>query len=325
MGKATRKRAHQTILITGATSGIGWETALHLVRAGHHVLATGRKTDRLEALEAEARALTDAQPGEPPAGEAAGETADEGPALQTFVLDVNDPASIDAAVQQVEQRTGGYGVDVLINNAGYGNMAPMELISDEDLRGQFETNVFGLVRLCQRFLPGMRARGAGKIINVSSVVGRITLPLQGIYCATKHAVESLTDALRAEVAGLGVQVSLVEPGTIATGFGETATSTVSKYEAMDSPYQGAIQRYEGLLEQTYRKSPGPAVIARTIARIVRKKRPAARYVSPRYTRLAIWLFRWMPTRWLDAILRRVMRLPRQASRAALGAAPARKA
>ncbi len=312
MEKATSKRAHQTILITGATSGIGWETALHLARAGHRVLATGRKADRLEALKTEARALTDTRHG----GSAGGGAAGVAPALQTFVLDVNDAASLDAAVQEVEQRTEGYGVDVLINNAGYGNMAPMELISDEDLRGQFETNVFGLVRLCQRFLPGMRARGAGKIINVSSVVGRITLPLQGIYCATKHAVESLTDALRTEVAGLGIQVSLVEPGTIATHFGKTATSTVSKYEALDSPYQGAIRRYDELLEQTYRKSPGPAVIARTIARIVRKKRPAARYVSPRYTLLAIWLFSWLPTRWLDAILRRVMRLPRNALRAA---------
>ena len=281
------------VLITGATSGIGRETALHLARLGHRVLATGRKPALLAELEAEAGPLP----------------------LETFTLDVNDPASIDAAVQEVETRTAGHGIDVLVNNAGFGNMAPMELITDADMRGMFETNVFGLVRLCQRFLPAMRARGAGKIINVSSVVGRLVLPLQGIYCATKHAVEALTDALRVEVAGLGIHVSLVEPGSIATHFGATATSTVSKYETMDSPYREGVRTYQRVLEKTYQKAPGPQCIAKTVARIIRRRRPAARYVSPRFNALAIWFFRWFPTRFMDGILRRVMGLTPKALRA----------
>jgi len=278
-----------TVLVTGATTGIGRETALHLARLGHRVFATGRKADVLAEVQAEAGDLP----------------------LETFLLDVNDHASIDAAVAEVDKRTDGAGLDVLVNNAGYGNMAPMELITDEDLRAMFETNVFGLVRLCQRFLPSMRARGSGKIVNVSSVVGKVVFPLQGIYCATKHAVEALTDSLRMEVASFGVHVTLVEPGAIATEFGNTATSTVSKYESMDSPYKPAARKYLQVLDDQYKKAPGPQCIAKTVAKIVRKRRPAPRYVSPRYNRVVIWLSRWLPTRWWDGILRKVMGLDRK--------------
>lgn len=276
----------QIVLVTGATTGIGRETALLLARLGHRVFATGRKAAVLEELKKEAGDLP----------------------LETFALDVNDDASIRAAKDEVDRRTDGYGLDVLVNNAGYGNMAPMELITDAHLRAQFETNVVGLVKLTQQFVPAMRARRAGKIVNVGSVVGRVTFPLQGIYCATKHAVEAISDAFRMELAAFGVHVSIVQPGTIKSQFGATATSTVNAYRDLPSPYQPAITHYERLLDKTYQTAPGPLCVAKTIARIVRRRRPAARYVSPRYVKAMIWLKGLLPTRAMDWILRKVFGL-----------------
>jgi short-subunit dehydrogenase len=250
------------------------------------VFATGRKADVLAELEKEA--------GELP--------------LETLPLDVTDSDSIAAARAAVRERTDGYGLDMLVNNAGFGYMAPMELISGDDMRVQFATNVFGLVEVTQAFLPEMRARGAGKVVNVSSVVGRITLPLQGIYCATKHAVEALTDALRAEVRSFGIYVSLVEPGMIRTNFGSTVTSTVEKYHALDEAYAPAVAAYRDMTAKSYKNATGPACIARTVARILRKRRPGARYVSPRINIVGIWLMNMLPTRLKDWVMRKIFKL-----------------
>lgn len=269
------------ILITGATSGIGKETALRLARMGHRVIATGRRVQALEELDREAAGM----------------------ALETFRLDLNDPDSIEAAGREVDERTNGYGLDVLVNNAGFGMMAPMELITGEDLRSQFETNVFGLVALTQQFLPAMRKRGSGRIINVSSVVGRITLPFQGGYCATKAALEALSNALRLEVAPFGVHVSLVEPGTIKTAFEATVESTVAKYETMESPYPLAVKRYQRVVGLAYRTAPGPICIARTIEKIIRSPRPRALYVSPRIYSLGLFFTHLLPTRLQDWLMR----------------------
>jgi NAD(P)-dependent dehydrogenase (short-subunit alcohol dehydrogenase family) len=280
MGKA------QVVLVTGATTGIGRETALHLARLGHRVFATGRRADVLEELQEEASGLP----------------------LETFLVDLNDAASIDAAPAEVAKRTDGTGLDVLVNNAGFGLAAPMELITDEDLRAQFETNVFGLVRLTQLFAAEMRERRSGKIVNVGSVVGKVALPMQGIYCATKHALEALTDALRMELASFGVHVALVEPGNIVTNFDKTLTGKVSAYEEKESPYRPAMATYLKAVKTSYRSAPGPACIAKTVVKIIRARRPRARYVSPFSTRIVIWLKQIIPTSWMDAIMRRVMGL-----------------
>jgi NAD(P)-dependent dehydrogenase (short-subunit alcohol dehydrogenase family) len=274
------------VLITGATAGIGRETALHLARLGHRVFATGRKVDALAALEKEAGDLC----------------------LETLTLDVTDAASIAAAAEAVDERTDGYGLDMLVNNAGFGYTAPMELISGDDMRMQFNTNVFGLVEVTQAFLPQMRARGAGKVVNVSSIVGRMALPMQGIYCATKHAVEALTDALRAEVRSFGIYVSLVEPGMIRSNFESTVTSTADKYHALDAAYAPAVAAYGAVAAKGYKKAPGPACIAKTVARILRKRRPGARYVSPRMNLLGIWIMNLLPTRLKDWVARKLLKL-----------------
>ncbi len=275
----------QTILITGATSGIGREAALLLAREGHHVFATGRKQDQLDAIAAEAADLQ----------------------LETLQLDVNDPDSIAAAAMEVQARTDGRGLDVLVNNAGYGKFAPMALVSDAEMRGQFETNVFGLVRVTQAFLPAMRERGSGKIINVTSILGRITFILQGAYCATKYAVEAMSDCLRREVAGFGVHVTLVEPGMIRTNFEDTAGGEIDAY-AHDPLYSNALRSYAEQGAEMYKKAPGPLPVARTISKVVRARRPAARYVTPAINRVALFFMQLVPTRLMDWILRKVAKL-----------------
>nr|MBA3542080.1 SDR family NAD(P)-dependent oxidoreductase [Deltaproteobacteria bacterium] len=149
----------QIILITGATAGIGRTTALHLAQLGHHVIATGRKVDELVKLRAEGA----------------------GSKLDTVTLDVTSAGSIVAAVEEVARLTGGYGIDVLVNNAGYGALGPTSEITDAEMRSQYETNVFGLMSVTRAFLPRMQQRRAGRIINISSVGGRITLPYFGVY------------------------------------------------------------------------------------------------------------------------------------------------
>lgn len=279
------KRA-KTILVTGATGGIGRAAALALAREGHRVFATGRRAGALEELAAEA----------------------EGLSLETLALDVTDGASIVRARDEVDRLTGGEGLDVLINNAGYGVAAPMEFISDDEMRGQFETNVFGLVAVSQAFLPAMRRRGRGRVVNVSSMVGRITLPLQGIYCATKHAVESISDAMRRELAGSGIEVVCLEPGAIRTGFEATATGPAEKYMDATSPYAASMRTYTEVVAKTYKSAPGPEPVVRTLSHIVNCRRPRTRYVSPWHNTLMIWFTNLLPTRLADFIFRRVMGL-----------------
>src|SRR5215468_9431026 len=198
----TGMSSSKTVFITGATAGIGRTTALHLASLGHHVIASGRRRAELDKLAAEGRGL---------AGK-----------LDVVALDVTQAASIAAAVDEVARLLGDRGLDVLINNAGFGVLGPTSEISDAEMRRQYETNVFGLMNVTRAFLPGMRARRAGRIINVSSIGGRITLPYFGVYNSTKYAVESLSDALRYELAPFGIDVALIEPGVIRTNFEATA-------------------------------------------------------------------------------------------------------
>lgn len=195
--------SRQVILITGATSGIGNYTAKHLRARGHHVIGTGRNEKALAELRA--------------AG------------IDAVVMDITSDASVAAAKAEIDALTKQHGLDVLVNNAGYGLWGPVEMLTDEDVRAQYETNVFGLLRVTKAFLPTMRARGKGRVVNVSSVGGRMTFPLGGIYNSTKYAVESISDALRMEVKQFGIEVSLVEPGYIRTEFTARTLEHGSKY------------------------------------------------------------------------------------------------
>ena len=197
----------RSVLITGCSSGIGHETASRLAAAGWTVYATARRPDSIADL------------------------ADAG--CRTLALDVTEESSMAAAVGQVEDEAGHVGA--LVNNAGYSQSGAIETLPMERLRAQFETNVFGLVRMCQLVLPGMRRAGAGRIVNISSMGGKLVFPGGGAYHGSKHAVEAISDALRYEVAGFGVQVVVIEPGLITTRFGETAAGSLAHASAGSDP------------------------------------------------------------------------------------------
>ena len=282
----------QSILITGATSGIGRDAALRLARAGHLVLAGGRRPDALATLAHDARAR----------GRARGR-------LEPVTLDVTDPASIEAARELVERRTGGRGLDVLVNNAGYALPGPLEMLAERDLRQLFDTNVFGLLAVTRAFVPAMRERGQGRVVNVGSIMGRVAMPLLGAYNATKHAVAAMTDTLRMELAPFGITVVLVEPGPLRTGFAPRALAGLAPYRDPASPYATALAGTDAAWARVYRFAPGPAPAGRAIVRAATTARPAARYVVPARNRLVVAALVALPTSAADATKRRIMGLP----------------
>jgi short-subunit dehydrogenase len=198
-------------------------------------------------------------------------------------------------------------VGVLINNAGYSQSGAVESIPIDQVRDQFETNVFGLLRMCRLVLPEMRKQGWGKIVNLSSMGGRLTFPGGGVYHATKYAVEALSDAMRFEVAGFGVDVILIEPGLIVTRFGETAAGSVQTMET-DGAYAEFNQRVAELTEEAY-KGPmaklgaGPEAVAKTIAKALEARRPKARYPVTPSAHLMINQRRLVPDRVWDLMMR----------------------
>jgi short-subunit dehydrogenase len=269
-----------TILITGSTSGIGRHAALHLARLGHRVFATGRNDAALAQLKAEAPST-----------------------LETIRLDVTSAASIEEARSRVDELTNIRGVDVLVNNAGYGMLGPTEMISDGEMRAQYETNVFGLMNVTRAFLPAMHARGSGRIVNVSSIGGLITLPLFGVYNSTKYAVESLSDAMRLELAPFGIQVSLIEPGVIDTGFTDRSMQEIERFRAADSRYAPVLARTEEMRKSSDRLAVSPKCISKAIEHASTASRPHARYVAPLRAAIMVAIAKWIPTRWRDALLR----------------------
>lgn len=277
------------VLITGATSGIGRHAALYLARRGMRVFATGRREANLAELSREA----------------------DGHNLETLVLDVTSAESIAAARAAIDAATGGYGVDVLVNNAGYGEMGPLELVTDQRLRSQFETNVFGLMAVTRAFLPAMRERGHGRIVNVGSIGGTITLPLFGAYNATKYALESLSDALRLELAPFGVKVSLIQPGPINTEFTPSAIDTATAGGLDGTAYAAAAQSVAKMGEMAEKTGVSPNCTSRAIYRAATARWPRARYATPWFASWTVALARMLPTSWRDAILRKSSGLTRR--------------
>src|SRR5262249_45620668 len=217
-------------------------------------------------------------------------------------LDVTDAASIEAAAAEVERITEGHGVDALVNNAGYGQAGPLEELTDAQLRAQFDTNVFGAMAVTRAFLPKMRARGFGRVINVSSIGGRVTFPLLGAYHASKYALEALSDALRLELRPFGIEVVLVEPGPIQSEFSDRAFDSAPADGATSSPYAAAYAKADALKKQTDAQAASPIVVSRAIERAITARRPRARYVVPFAGRVLIGMFRLLPTRWMDRLL-----------------------
>jgi NADP-dependent 3-hydroxy acid dehydrogenase YdfG len=275
----------KVVLITGCSSGIGAATAGYLAANGHLVYATARRVETLEPLVA--------------AG------------CHALPLDVNDEGSMRAAVSAVEAEHGAVGA--LVNNAGYSQSGALESVPLDDIRRQFETNVFGLIRMCQLVLPGMRTAGGGRIVNIGSMGGKLTFPGGGVYHATKYSVEALSDALRFEVQGFGVRVALVEPGLIVTDFAQAAVNSVAGIG--DGPYatfnKAVAERTTGAYEGPLRRlGGGPDSVAKVIRRAIESRRPRARYrVTPSAT-LAIAQRRMTPDRLWDLAMRGQFPVPK---------------
>ena len=252
------------VLITGCSSGIGDETARHLAARGWTVYATARRPETLTDLEA--------------AG------------CKTLACDVTDEESMRGCVDAVVVAEGAVGV--LVNNAGYSQSGAVESVDMDSIRRQFETNVFGLIRMSQLVLPGMRDQRWGRIVNISSMGGRLTFPGGGIYHATKHAVEAICDAMRFEVAGFGVDVVCVEPGLIVTGFGDAAARSLEEGASGEGPYGEFNARVGAATEGVYkgpmrRLGGGPETVARTIEKAITARRPRSRYKVTPSAKLAI--------------------------------------
>lgn len=270
------------VLITGCSSGIGRATALRLARRPElTVYATARRPETLADLAA--------------AG------------CRTLALDVTDEESMRAAVAAVEAEHGAVGV--LVNNTGYGEYGTVEEVPLERVRAQFETNVYGPARLCQLVLPGMRKAGRGRIVNVSSMGGRLVFPGGGFYHASKYAVEALSDALRFEVVPFGIDVSIVESGLIRTGFGETAAGTLAKTVAgvgNAEPYAKLNRVIDAQMAQSYRSrllAADPGQVAAVIERAVTARRPRRRYVVTAAAKTLIHMRRLLGAGTFDAFLR----------------------
>jgi NAD(P)-dependent dehydrogenase (short-subunit alcohol dehydrogenase family) len=249
----------QAVLVTGCSSGIGRATVERLAARGFTVYATARRAESIADLEARG--------------------------CRVLALDVTDEDSMRAAVDRVVEEEGAVGA--LVNNAGYSQSGAIEEVPIDEVRRQFETNVFGLVRMCQLVLPGMRAQRHGRIVNVSSMGANFTFPGGGFYHATKYAVEAISDALRFEVKAFGIDVVIVQPGIIRTGFADAATGAMAAAPPDEGPYAAFNAAVAGSTQSVYEHGPlarlggGPETVARTIERAITARAPKIRYrVTP---------------------------------------------
>jgi len=261
----------KTVLVTGASSGMGKETARKLLADGYTVYVAARRVDRMADLEA------------------LGATA--------LAMDISRDEQIVAAVERITTENGG--VDVLINNAGFGSYGAMEDTTLEDARYQFEVNLFGLARLTQLVLPHMREKKAGRIINISSMGGRIYTPLGSWYHATKHALEGWSDCLRIELAPFGIDVVIIEPGAIDTEWGGIMVDQMMERSG-EGPYSDQAKR---MADAAGGDGSPVTLIADVIVKSAVAKKPKTRYVAGKYARQLLTLRKLVSDRTFDRIIK----------------------
>ena len=263
------------ILITGASSGIGFDAAQTLARQGHKIYAAARRTELMEPLKADG--------------------------ITPLSLDVTDEESMQRCVQAVLDKEGR--IDVLVNNAGYGWFGAIETTPMEEARRQQDVHVFGLARMCQLVLPAMRRQGSGRIINTASIAGKIVLLYGGWYNVSKFSVEALSDALRMEVKPFGIDVSIIEPGGIKTDWGIIAARHLRESSA-GTPYEASATTEADTLHKAYAGPwlSSPRVITRAISRAVNSRRPKTRYRTGRFAHIGVFFHWLLPTRWWDAVM-----------------------
>ncbi len=272
----------KVVIITGASAGIGETTAQWLARKGATVVLAARRRDRLTALQQEIERV---------GGRAVAVAGD--------VTVATDRERLIAEALAVSGR-----IDALVNNAGYGQRGPIELVPIDDIRKNFETNLFSLIELTQQVIPIMRQQGSGRIVNISSVAGRIARPLSSVYDATKHALEAISDGLRGELAPFGIQVVIIEPGFILTEFGEVATDKARAVMEQESPYKPLFAEQSKSYQRLRKIAGKPEDIAELVVKSLQVEHPRARYAAPRHARLFIAFKRYLPEWLFDRILNR---------------------
>lgn len=263
------------ILITGASSGIGYQTAKLLSENGHKVYGAARRLDKLETLKSMG--------------------------VVPMYLDITNEDSSVELVKQIIKIEGR--IDVLINNAGYGSYGAIEDVSLEEAQRQFDVNLFGVARLTKLVLPYMRKQSSGKIINISSMGGRVTTYFGAWYHATKYALEAFSDALRMEVKEFGIDVSVIEPGGIKTDWGFIAAEHLAN-SSKGGAYEQAAQKAASGMKKQYSGNmmSNPSIISKTILKAVNNKRPKSRYLIGFGAKPLVFLHSVLPTRWFDWIM-----------------------
>lgn len=270
----------QVALITGASSGIGRETATLLLKNNFTVYCVARRVEQMAELETLG--------------------------AKVMKMDITIEEDIEAVVSHIlenEKR-----VDVLINNAGYAEYGAIEDVPIDVARRQFEVNLFGLASLTQKLIPHMRERGRGRIINIASIAGKIHTPFGAWYHATKFALEGWSDCLRIELARFGVDVVVIEPGVIATEFGNVMRDPMVERSG-DGPYGDLVRKLAKANYQMYEKGGGspPMVIARLILKAIQSKRPCTRYSAGKFAKLMLFMRRWLSDRAFDALIIRTIK------------------
>jgi NAD(P)-dependent dehydrogenase (short-subunit alcohol dehydrogenase family) len=284
--EVTMPQNSQLAVVTGASSGIGHATVRALAARGFHVLAGVRR-------EADADQLS-------------------GACIDPVILDITDPAHVAAIAERVQEDAGGRLLGALVNNAGIAVNGPVETIPMQEWRRQFEVNFFGHVAVTQALLPALLA-GGGRVVNVSSIGGRVASPTYGAYAASKFALEAVSDALRREVARLGVQVIVIEPGTVATGIwgkGLAAAQDLAAgmSEAQQTRYRDLLAAVSKQAKTLGRSGIDPADTARVIADAIEARKPRARYQVGRDAKLMARIARLLPDRIVDRLIAKNLRL-----------------
>ena len=240
----------RTVLITGASAGIGRTTAILLAQKGYNVYGAARRLDKMQDLKSYG--------------------------IKPLELDVTDENSLKTCVEHIFAEAGS--IDILVNNAGFGSYGAIEDVALEDAKYQLEVNVFGAMRLRQLVLPKMREQRYGKIVNISSIAGKITFPFGGWYHASKYAIEALSDALRLEVKGFGIDVIIIEPGATKSEWGDIAVDSLMRVSG-NTAYGKLATAFHSTFKKMFTNVPEPIVIARLIEKGIEAKKPKSRYVG----------------------------------------------
>ena len=263
----------KVVLITGASSGMGREIALLLAQNAYTVYAAARRLEKMKDLE--------------PLG------------IRTLSMDVIDETSMAKGIQQIlETETR---IDVLINNAGFGAYGAIEDVSPDDAKYQLEVNVFGAMRLTQLVLPLMRKNKFGKIVNISSIFGKFTMPYGGWYHASKFAIEALSDTLRNEVKQFGIDVIIIEPGGVKSEWAEIAYNNLVK-NSNRSAYKATIDKLSNFMKKATAKNANPQVIAKLVLKSIEAKKPKLRYIGGYMAKPALIARKLLPDKWFDKIM-----------------------